>query len=124
MDARAGAVEANRELEPFDAEGDEKRAGAGRLDLHLLQRLALERGERFGDLGGALRERAPTGEPAKRLQGGLLAFGTVDAADAPALEAELDQLLEGLRLVLAQLTFLHGRDEVRKAAAPLAVLDE
>src|SRR2546421_10245924 len=124
MHARAGAVEANRELEPLDAERDEERAGAGGLNLDLLERLPFQRGERVAHLGGAFGERAPTGQPAEGLERRLLALRPVDAADSAARKPELDQLLERLRVVVVELAVLDRGDEVREPAATLPVVHE
>ena len=56
-DARARAVEADRELEPLDAERDEERAGPGRLHLHLLER-AFPRAPKASVTSPALSESA------------------------------------------------------------------
>jgi hypothetical protein len=70
----------------------------------------------------ARAQLAATRQLAVRLQRGLLAFGPVDAADATGRQTELDDLFERLRLVVAELTFLHGCNEVGKPAAALFVL--
>src|SRR5256885_3867807 len=106
MHARAGAVEADRELEPLDAERDEERAGAGGLDPHLLERLSFQRCQRVAHLGGAVGERATPGQPARDLQRSLLALRPVDAADAAARKSELDQLLKRLCVVVVELAVL------------------
>src|SRR4051812_12861010 len=124
MDSGAGAVEPDRELEALDAERDEERARPRGLDLDLLERLPFHGGECVAHLGGAVGERAATGQPAECLQRRLLALGSVDAANAAAREPELDQLLERLRLVVAELAVLDRGDEVGKPAATLPVVDE
>src|SRR5437870_4804226 len=105
-------VEPHRELEALDTERDEERAGPGGLNRDLLQQLPFERRKRAAHLACAVRELAAAGKLAIRLEGRLLALGAVDAADAPAREPELDQLLERLRLVVAELAVLHRRDEI------------
>src|SRR5512133_3501670 len=106
MDARPRAVETDGELEAVDRERDEVRARPGPLHLHVLERLAGERGERVAHLDRAIGERAPARQPPVRLQRGLLTLRTVDAADAAARQAEVEQLLERLLLVLRQLAVL------------------
>jgi hypothetical protein len=124
MDPRARAVELHAQLEPFDCDRDDVCAGARRLHLHALEHTPFERAERLTDLLRTVGERAAAGEPAERLQRRLLALRSVDTADPAGGEAELDQLLECLRLVVVELTALDRRDEIGQPAATLLVLDE
>src|SRR4051794_33768657 len=103
MEARAGAIEAHRELEAVDRELDDPCARPGCLDLHLLERLALERGERVGHVLDRRRELLAARQLAVGLESGLLALRPVDPANAAGREPELDDLLERLRVVLAEL---------------------
>src|SRR5258705_7115959 len=124
MESGAGTVEPDRQLEPFDTDAEEVGAGAGRLHFDVLERLALERGERTGDVARALGELLAARQLAVGLQRGLLSLGTVDATDAAGREPELDDLLERLRVVLLELALLDGGDQIGEPAAPLCVLHE
>src|SRR3954470_9780091 len=106
MHARTGAIEADGELEAVDRERDEIRAGAGDLHLDVVERLASERGQCVAHLGGAVGERTAAGQPAERLDRRLFALRAVEAADAAARQAEIEDLLECLRLVVAELAVL------------------
>src|SRR5579884_118380 len=101
MHARAGTIETDGKLEAVDCDRDDVGAGTGALHLHVLERSSFERREGAAHVGRAVGERAAGGQPPVRLQRGLLALRAVDGADTAALEAELEQLLERLRLVVA-----------------------
>src|SRR5581483_6738944 len=97
---------------------------ADRLHLHLLERLPLERRERLRHLGGAVGERAAARQPPEGLERRLLALRAVQSPDPAAAETELEQLLERLRLLLAQLALLDRGDEIGEPPPALRLLDE
>src|SRR5207253_10343426 len=124
METGAGAVEPDGQLETFDTDAEEVRAGPGCLDLDLLERFALERGERAGDVTRARGELLAPRQLPIGLQRGLFSLGTVETADAPGREPELDDLLECLRVVFAELSLLDRGDEIGEPASSLGVLHE
>ena len=75
-------------------EGERERARPDRLERDRAQLAPLERTQRVGHLAGALDELRSAGELAVDGQRGLLAARPVERADPPALEPELEQLLE------------------------------
>src|SRR5258706_13920644 len=124
MESGAGTVEADRQLEPFDADAEQVGAGPGRLHVDALECLALKRGEGTGDVACALGKLLAARQLAVSLQRGLLSLGTVDATNAACRKPELDDLLERLRLVFPELAVLDRSDQIGEPAAPLCVLHQ
>src|SRR5204862_3154526 len=111
-------------LQPLGSDRHEVRARPDGLNRERLERLPLERGERLGHRARGAAELPATGKPAIDPERGLLAAGAVQLPQAARLEPELEQLLERLGLLVAELALVDRRDERREPPAPLVVLDE
>src|SRR6266487_253047 len=93
------APEAHVELELPGRQRERERARTDSAQLDRAERQALQRAQGGGPFAGTLLELGPVRESAVEAEGGLLPAGPVKGADAPTLQAELEDLLERLDLL-------------------------
>src|SRR2546421_5608665 len=116
------AVEAHGQLGAVSVHGQDERGRADSLDGDVLEGLPLERGQGLRHLAGRLPSLLPAWKLPVDAERRLLAARAVERAHPTGLEAELEELLERLRVVCADLAFTDRGDERREAAASFVVV--
>ena len=110
-------VEPQRELELAGRERQRERTRTHGAELDRAELTPLERTERLADLRGALDDGCSAGEAPVEAERRGLAARPVQGANPPALQAELQQLVERRRVLLADLALGRRADKVGQPRA-------
>src|SRR5262249_55403559 len=96
-------------------------AGPDRLDRDRLQRSSLEGTERFRHFAGCAPQLTAGGKPAIDAERRLLPARPVESTEPAGLEPELEQLLQRLGILLADLALTDRREEHGESSTALVV---